>query len=68
MEAGQVYSWCSCGFSSIEPLCDGSHRIETENKRSVKFYSKTPKDVLLCGCKQTKTPPYCDNSHNACQS
>lgn len=67
VQPGQVYSWCSCGFSSIDPLCDGSHRTETYDKRSVKFQSDTERDVLLCGCKQTKNPPYCDGSHNECE-
>lgn len=65
VEPGVVYSWCSCGFSYAEPLCDGSHRTETYDKRSVKFQSDSERDVLLCGCKQTKNPPYCDGTHKA---
>lgn len=62
-EPERIYSWCSCGFSGIDPLCDGSHREQTDGKRSVKFNVDEAKDVWLCGCKQTKTPPYCDGSH-----
>lgn len=64
MQPGVVYSWCSCGFSATEPLCDGSHRTEAEGKRSVKFQADNEQDVMLCMCKRTKTPPYCDDSHN----
>ncbi|OXE35441.1 MAG: hypothetical protein CGW95_13775 [Phenylobacterium zucineum] len=26
VEAGQDYWWCSCGLSSRQPFCDGSHK------------------------------------------
>jgi CDGSH-type Zn-finger protein len=64
VEAGQRYSWCSCGRSKTQPLCDHSHRGTTE-LRSVKFTPTESGTVLLCGCKATKNPPYCDGSHNA---
>jgi CDGSH-type Zn-finger protein len=55
------YAWCSCGRSSKQPYCDGSHGgtgfvpiVETiEEERTVPW----------CGCKKTGKPPYCDGSH-----
>ena len=25
---GKSYFWCTCGISSKQPFCDGSHNIE----------------------------------------
>ncbi|XP_057293687.1 CDGSH iron-sulfur domain-containing protein 3, mitochondrial-like [Hydractinia symbiolongicarpus] len=58
---GKRYSWCSCGLSSKQPFCDGSHR-KTE-LRPVRFKAEETSDVYLCGCKQTSTAPYCDGTH-----
>lgn len=73
MEAGKTYSWCTCGLSEKQPLCDGMHKcvemIMNEQGemvlpfRSLKFQSDTEKEVWLCQCKQTSTPPYCDGTH-----
>jgi CDGSH-type Zn-finger protein len=32
--------------------------------KSLKFQVEEVEEVWLCQCKQTKTPPYCDGSHN----
>ncbi|MGP8153674.1 MAG: CDGSH iron-sulfur domain-containing protein [Smithella sp.] len=29
----------------------------------VEFKLSQTKNVALCGCKQTKNPPYCDGTH-----
>lgn len=58
-----LYSWCSCGKSEKDPICDGSHKAEGLF-RSLRFEVTEPSEVWLCGCKQTKNPPYCDGSHN----
>ena len=55
------YAWCSCGLSSKQPYCDGSHK-PTGFKPVIENVEETCK-VAWCGCKQTKTPPYCDGSH-----
>ena len=26
LEAGKTYAWCSCGKSTNQPFCDGSHK------------------------------------------
>jgi len=66
VEEGIKYSWCSCGFSKNMPLCDNAHR-EFSDKKSVKFIAESTDAIFLCGCSETKTPPYCDGSNN-CRS
>lgn len=61
LETGKKYFWCSCGESSNQPWCDGSHKgtdftpvaVEVEESR---MYS-------MCTCKQSKRPHFCDGSH-----
>jgi CDGSH iron-sulfur domain-containing protein 3 len=66
VEKGKTYSWCSCGFSQKEPLCDGAHKIMAMDLKSVKYFADEDKIVSFCGCKKTKTPPFCDSSHKEC--
>merc|ERR1719450_804469 len=56
-------SWCACGLSKKQPMCDGSHRGSGLSPMRVKGDGSSV--VFLCGCKQTKTAPYCDGSHMA---
>ena len=58
---GKKYAWCSCGLSSKQPYCDGSHSA-TEFKPVI-FTSKSTETIYLCGCKHTKKSPFCDGSH-----
>ncbi len=55
------YFWCSCGKSSNQPYCDGSHK-GTEFSPVKTSITKEGKNAW-CGCKQTKNPPFCDGSH-----
>jgi CDGSH-type Zn-finger protein len=32
--------------------------------KSIKVEFEKEEEVWFCQCKQTKTPPYCDGSHN----
>jgi CDGSH-type Zn-finger protein len=32
LEKGKTYSFCTCGYSRIIPLCDGSHREVNEKE------------------------------------
>ncbi len=64
IEKDKNYFWCSCGFSSSNPFCDGSHRSNDTEKKSLKFSIEKDISVFLCNCKETKNPPYCDGSHN----
>ncbi len=56
------YFWCTCGLSSKEPLCDGTHKGEAKF-HPVKFKPAKSGEAYLCTCKKTKTPPYCDGTH-----
>lgn len=60
LEAGS-YWWCSCGRSSDQPFCDGSHEGTDFNPVELVLTEKTT--VSLCGCKKTGNPPYCDGTH-----
>jgi mannose-6-phosphate isomerase-like protein (cupin superfamily)/CDGSH-type Zn-finger protein len=62
VKAGQRYFWCSCGRSTNQPFCDGSHAGTTF--APVLFEAKADEDVIFCGCKHTATRPFCDGAHN----
>lgn len=61
LEKENPYFWCTCGLSSNEPFCDGTHK--GSGKKALSFQVEKTGDFFLCGCKKTKTPPYCDGSH-----
>ncbi len=62
VEKNKSYFWCSCGLSSKQPFCDGSHK-NTEFS-PVKFIADETKKMFFCTCKQTNNRPFCDGSHN----
>ena len=62
VEQGKSYYWCSCGKSSKQPFCDGSHK-GTEFK-PLAYKAELTKKVFFCVCKQTNDQPFCDGSHN----
>ena len=59
---GKSYYWCSCGKSSKQPFCDGSHK-GTEFNPFV-YKAESTKKMFFCACKQTNNQPFCDGSHN----
>lgn len=61
LKVDETYAWCSCGKSSNQAFCDGSHK--GSSFRPNVFKADEPKKAALCMCKQTKNPPYCDGSH-----
>ncbi|XP_014486681.1 PREDICTED: CDGSH iron-sulfur domain-containing protein 3, mitochondrial [Dinoponera quadriceps] len=65
LEAGKNYSWCLCGHSKSQPLCDGTHRnIFFKIKlRPIRFTVTETKEYWLCNCKQTSNRPFCDGTH-----
>lgn len=64
VEKGQMYSWCSCGYSKTEPFCDGSHKTMAPDLKSIKYCAVVDEQVRFCGCKQSKKGMFCDGSHN----
>lgn len=64
VEEGKTYSWCTCGFSKAQPLCDGAHKESGTGLRSFKYLATETKMVAFCGCKKTANQPFCDGSHS----
>ncbi len=61
--AGEDYFYCTCGKSSSQPLCDGSHRGGSFTPKKVT--AEVTENAYFCQCKQTKNPPFCDGSHKS---
>lgn len=59
---GKKYFWCSCGKSSRQPFCDGSHKDTSFTP--VMYEATETKQVYFCCCKHTNNSPMCDGSHN----
>ena len=62
VEEGKSYFWCTCGKSSKQPFCDGSHKGTEFTPLSYK--AEESKKVFFCTCKQTDDQPLCDGPHN----
>lgn len=61
IEAGKTYAWCSCGNSTNQPFCDGSHAGSDFTPHV--FKAEETKTAYLCTCKQTDNPGFCDGTH-----
>ena len=61
MQPGK-YAWCSCGESSNQPFCNGSHK-GSEFKPVIEEITEA-KTVAWCGGKKTNSKPYCDGTHS----
>lgn len=57
VEEGVTYHWCSCGLSSRQPFCDGSHR--GTGFEPIAFEPPLSAEFHLCGCKLSDNKPYC---------
>jgi len=62
VEEGKSYFWCSCGKSSKQPLCDGSHK--GTDFTPLKYTAAKSGKVFFCGCKHSKKGALCDGSHS----
>jgi len=61
VKEGESYFWCSCGMSSKQPFCDGSHK--GSDFTPVKYTAEKDGMVALCGCRATSNAPMCDGTH-----
>lgn len=57
--------WCSCGRSTTQPFCDGSHK--GTGLTPVKVDLPEEKAIAWCACKHTANAPFCDGSHSKVQ-
>ncbi|MBN1116000.1 MAG: CDGSH iron-sulfur domain-containing protein [Bacteroidales bacterium] len=64
LDAGIIYSWCTCGLSKAQPFCDNQHRQYPEATKSLKFKVEKAGDYFLCNCKHSENKPFCDGTHN----
>ncbi|MEL7428705.1 MAG: CDGSH iron-sulfur domain-containing protein [Pseudomonadota bacterium] len=62
VEAGKSYFWCTCGQSSKQPFCDGSHKESAF--APMKWTAEESGPKFFCTCKQTGKEPFCDGSHS----
>lgn len=63
LEEGKNYFWCTCGKSSKQPLCDGSHK--GSEFTPMKYTADKTRTAFFCACKQTSKGPFCDGAHKA---
>ena len=61
VEAGKTYYWCSCGKSSKQPLCDGSHKGGDFTPQA--YTATQTGKVWFCACKHSANKPLCDGSN-----
>tara|TARA_B110000438_G_scaffold77336_1_gene77522 strand:+ start:255 stop:497 length:243 start_codon:yes stop_codon:yes gene_type:complete len=54
-------AFCTCGLSSKNPYCDGSHKGTGFSPEIVEITEE--KKVAWCGCKHSSKGAMCDGSH-----
>lgn len=57
----EKYFFCTCGCSSNQPFCDGSHKGTSFTPKA--FTADKDEDAYLCTCKHTANTPFCDGTH-----
>ena len=66
VEEGKMYWWCTCGRSTNQPFCDGTHK--GSEFTPVKFTAEKDGMVALCGCRATGNAPMCDGTHRSLEN
>lgn len=61
VEAGKTYYWCTCGQSSKQPFCDGSHKGTAFVPQA--YTPEVSGKAYFCACKRTGKAPLCDGAH-----
>jgi len=61
LNKGDDYFFCTCGLSSNQPFCDGSHAGTDFTPQA--FKAEQDGEAYLCTCKHTANAPYCDGTH-----
>ena len=56
------YWWCSCGKSSNQPFCDGSHKGTSFSPQKIEI--KETENIAFCNCKHSKNGAFCDGAHS----
>lgn len=62
VEEGKNYFYCTCGKSSKQPFCDGSHK--DTGFSPIKYTAEKTGKVFFCGCRASAKQPVCDGSHS----
>ena len=63
VEAGKTYYWCSCGKSTKQPFCDGSHKGGDFVPQA--YTATQTGKVWFCQCKHSANKPLCDGAHKS---
>jgi CDGSH-type Zn-finger protein len=61
LEKDKTYAWCTCGMSTNQPWCDGSHKGSSFAPSLLK--PQENRKAAMCACKQSRNAPFCDGSH-----
>ncbi len=59
--AAGTYWYCTCGESTGQPFCDGSHKGTDFRPQKVEFTEDCK--VAFCQCKRSGQQPRCDGTH-----
>ena len=62
LKEGKTYYYCTCGESSKQPFCDGSHSGTNFTPKA--FDAERTGTHFLCACKRSNIQPICDGNHS----